>query len=111
MKQVRGGIANAGEAGMGEVQAVCGLGLRTDMGAMPRRPGATEAVGETMGATIEGVEHAVGKMSGGGLRRVDTVEGNSGGLRTSRGTATTRGWVPTAWPAGGWDKAAPRREG
>jgi hypothetical protein len=38
-------------------------------GAAPRRPGATEAAGEVMGAAIEEVVQVVGKMSGGGLHR------------------------------------------
>jgi hypothetical protein len=60
MEPARGGIVNTGEAGSlaagGKVQATCGLGQRTGMGAAPRRSGATEATGEAMRAAIEGVE-------------------------------------------------------
>jgi hypothetical protein len=52
MELVRGGIANAGEAGplaTGEVQVACGLVQRPD------RSVATETAGEAMGAAIERV--------------------------------------------------------
>jgi hypothetical protein len=108
MEPARGGIANAGETGPlttgGEVQVAGGLGQRTGMGAVPRRPGATEAAGEVMGAAMEGVVQVVGKMSGGcageTLQRgaaTQEIEGRKGSGREPAGALRPLGgWAPTA---------------